>query len=600
MFLRLGIVSILAGMAVTMMPATPAMASDQYIYIKPGHGPVGTKINVEGTSFTPSVISDNDSIDDTITFAKTYFPGKTTLVKTTAIDGIGNFETYFLAGEHPAGDYKVWVYDESASTPVWVSATFTLEPQIKFSKSYGCAGDNITIYGTGFAASSNATVFFDDSVITPATTNKNGSFNATAITIPEGVSMSHRIKAVDTSNNQAVSEFTTRQQLIVTPVSGSVGEEIVVSGTGFAAGKEIAVSFNYNSIETKPAAIKTGPTGSFSGKIHIPYCAANPYIVEVSDGSIKANATLEVTFGGKLNRIMGNIDSGITFNGAGFIPGRIAVVSFDEIPLTEATVDSYGRLACSFKVPASSAGEHTVSITDGTNALQRTFTVILSASVKANRNTGYVGSDIILSGTGFMSGRVATVSYDDIPLAEATTDSGGDFSTAFRIPVSSAGAHIISTTDGVNTVNATFTMESMAPPAPALLLPADADKIEPEICFIWKDVSDTSGVTYTLQVSTGANFTSGNSTTLVLEKSKLTDTEYDLSPEEKLELNRKETPYYWRVRAVDNASNVGEWSAVRTFYINTSSAPWFFCSVVAEGGIFGGLFVFWLAKKRKG
>jgi hypothetical protein len=92
-------------------------------------------------------------------------------------------------------------------------------------------------------------------------------------------------------------------------------------------------------------------------------------------------------------------------------------------------------------------------------------------------------------------------------------------------------------------------MESEAPPMPMLLLPEVATTTEAEAYFDWEDVKDLSGVTYTLQIASDKDFT-----TIVLEKKGLTNSEYTITEEEKLEPAEKEA-YYWRVKAVDSAFN---------------------------------------------
>ncbi len=112
-------------------------------------------------------------------------------------------------------------------------------------------------------------------------------------------------------------------------------------------------------------------------------------------------------------------------------------------------------------------------------------------------------------------------------------------------------------------------------------------------------LTDPSGVTYTLQIASDASFTSANSTSLVLERGKLTATEYTLTPEEKLEPTKKGAPYYWGVRAIDNASNIGGWSTVQEFHIGFSlpMSPWVLYSLIAGGGIFTCLFGYWLVRR---
>jgi hypothetical protein len=349
----------------------------------------------------------------------------------------------------------VWVYDESASPPIWIIATFRVEPQIELSKSFGYAGDNITASGTGFAATSNITIYFDSSEVATAITAQNGSFTKAAITIPESDNGSHNIKAVDDSNNQGTREFITSQPGTISPAS------------------------------------------------------------EPGGGGVTTSPTSAVVPSGKINRIIGYVGSDVIFSG--FTPDRIAITYYDNIQVAEAIVDAHGNLSANFKIPASPGGEHTVSVTDGTN-----------------------------------------------------------------------------------TTECIFTMESTAPPAPVPLLPANASQVKPETRFVWEGVTDPSGVTYTLQIASDASFTSGNSTSLVLERSKLTATEYTLTPEETLAPTKKGAPYYWRVRAMDNAANTGDWSTVQEFYsgIPESSLPsWTLYSLLAEGGIFICFLGYWLVMR---
>jgi hypothetical protein len=104
-------------------------------------------------------------------------------------------------------------------------------------------------------------------------------------------------------------------------------------------------------------------------------------------------------------------------------------------------------------------------------------------------------------------------------------------------------------------------------------------------------------VTYTLQISRSGGFAS-----LILEKEGLTETEYKLSGAERLIPTASDEPYYWRVRAVDGASNEGPWSSVGLFYV--SFLPiWARNTLIAFGSLLVALLIFWLgmraAKSRK-
>jgi hypothetical protein len=87
-------------------------------------------------------------------------------------------------------------------------------------------------------------------------------------------------------------------------------------------------------------------------------------------------------------------------------------------------------------------------------------------------------------------------------------------------------------------------------------------KAKQPVYFDWADVTDPSGVTYTLQIATDENFTS-----VVLEKTDLANSGYTITVAEKLEKRSKEAPYYWRVKATDSAYNESGWTGAGTFYV---------------------------------
>lgn len=171
----------------------------------------------------------------------------------------------------------------------------------------------------------------------------------------------------------------------------------------------------------------------------------------------------------------------------------------------------------------------------------------------------------MMGGTGFEANGTITIKYDDEVMDTVTADDTGIFVATFKVPASQHGQHKITASDGTSTEELTFTVESVAPDIPEPLLPEMGVKVKSPVSFDWKDVTDESSpVTYTLQIATDDDFTADS---IILEKTELTESQYTLSEKEVLELAGKETPYYWRVRAVDAASNEGEWTANNEFYV---------------------------------
>jgi hypothetical protein len=163
------------------------------------------------------------------------------------------------------------------------------------------------------------------------------------------------------------------------------------------------------------------------------------------------------------------------------------------------------------------------------------------------------------------------------------------------VPPSIAGSHVIKATDGATTAAASFIMESVVPPVPVPQKPEVTGTAEEKAHFNWSDVTDPSGVSYTLQVASDADFE-----TVAVEKSGLPLSEYTLAEGEKL-TPAGQKAYYWRVKAVDGASNEGDWSTVGLFYVDSSGTAmsggvWYILYVVIAL-VLAGLF-FWFYRRR--
>jgi hypothetical protein len=97
-------------------------------------------------------------------------------------------------------------------------------------------------------------------------------------------------------------------------------------------------------------------------------------------------------------------------------------------------------------------------------------------------------------------------------------------------------------------------LDTTAPHVPTLIAPGNGAIIcNNTPTFVWNSVSDPSGVTYTFEIIG------------VLTKTGLTSTSYTLTGTEAL----PDGTYSWRVRAVDGAGNIGDWSDTWSFRIIT-------------------------------
>ncbi len=100
-------------------------------------------------------------------------------------------------------------------------------------------------------------------------------------------------------------------------------------------------------------------------------------------------------------------------------------------------------------------------------------------------------------------------------------------------------------------------LDATPPSAPKLVAPKNGGSLKvAALLFDWSDVTDLSGVRYQLQADNNAGFPSPE-----IDVSDLARSRYD--PPGTL----ARATYYWRVRAVDGAGNVGAWSSVWKFKI---------------------------------
>jgi hypothetical protein len=191
-----------------------------------------------------------------------------------------------------------------------------------------------------------------------------------------------------------------------------------------------------------------------------------------------------------------------------------------------------------------------------------------------------VGTEIVVSGSAFTPNATILIKYDNNQVATAVSDTLGSFSFNIKAPASKGGSHSITVTDGATILSTPYTMESNPPQVPGLVSPAQDDKADSLALFQWSPVSDPSGVTYVFQLAQDSGFS-----TLLIEKSGLTVTKYQITEKDKLASTGTDKPYYWRVKAIDGASNESSWSAPQSFVVGFILPSWLWYVIYAVAGL---------------
>jgi hypothetical protein len=514
------------------------------------------------------------------------------------------------------------------ATPALAARVVELDPE------EGSIGDTITVTGEGFTASSednerHVDVYFaadeastTDDIGTDVNTYEflktpgigwegdadEGEFEVT-FTVPAELEDGTDDEDVEygtyyiyvtlynTTRIRAIAEFTViGGEISIDPDEGPVGTEVEISGQDFDSREDITVEYDGDEVKIESGDDRTDSDGEFELTIIIPESTADDHTITVigedSNSEVEDVFTVEPEM--TIDPDSGAAGTKVTISGTGFGYKSDVTISIDNDEVETGETDKYGSFEITFTVPILEPGTYDVEAEDDdNNSEEAEFTIATSAGI--NSTEGNIGTELTVSGTGFVAGGIVTVSYDGTQVATATADANGAFSGTFPVPESKHGEHTIIATDGTNTKQFTFTVESTPPPIPKPLKPEMDTQAEATAYFDWEDVTDDSlPVTYTLQIASDKDFSS-----LVLEKEGLTESEYTIQEGEKLPSVREEAPYYWHIKAIDGASNESEWTGAGSFYIGMQFGlpQWARYILYVVGGLVILLFGFWLGRR---
>ncbi len=481
--------------------------------------------------------------------------------------------------------------------PVLAAPTITLSP------ASGAIGTRVTITGMNFHSYTGDSlfIFFNEVEIadSPGPIPPTGDFTAafdipsTAVAGTAWVTVKGPLGSV-----LAESSFFVPTTIIGLDVEeGTVGTVVTATGEGFCSDKMVAFYYYFSGIREKLGTERASLIGECSYQFTVPVSTGGTQriIAEGAEGN-SAEAQFNVLPSANINPSSAAAGETVTISGTGFSQSGQITIYLSTTTVALALTDEHGSFAAAFNVPVIKARPYIVKIQDRYAYLDwMEFTI--TAGAKLNKDTGNIGTELIVSGTGFISERTVTIKYDTLEVDTATADLAGVFATAFDVPVSASGSHLITVSDGTNTRQLVFIMESEAPPAPTLLPPQMDIEAESPVYFHWQEVDDLSlPISYGLQIASDEDFIS-----IVLEKQGLSHPEYTLTEEEKLEPARKDVTYYWRVKAVDGASNESQWSSPESFYISSGfTLPvWVIAILIAVGVLVVGFLVYRVWYRRR-
>ncbi len=554
--------------------ASPALAAP-VITLDPAFGAEGTKITITGTVFDSYngdnilVFFDDEEIDGS-----------------PAVPQIGTFNIQFIVpGDTAPGRHWIEARSETASTSMLARNFFIVEESgITLDVYEGPTGTEVVISGSGFYVGRTVNLYYAN-----ITTDKIGAVTASSVgrfthsfLIPGSSGGIHTITATNDEDNSAEIEFEVLPFIKLNLNSAGPGDLLSIGGTGFGLRTDVAINFGiYTS-----AIARTDDYGNFDITFNVPNVKPGQYDIsaEDDDGNIDVDI-FTVTAGVSLSQTSGSIGSKVNVKGSGFKIGVTVTVEYDDQRVAADTADNNGDFAASFDIPASKSGSHVITVSDGVTTKLINFTVesdspqtpttltptngcetmaeayfdwndvtdmslpvVYNLQIASNQNF----SSLVLEKKGLFASEYT------LALVEKLLTLAKQAPYYWRVKaIDSAGNESEWSTPWAFYIN--------APPVPLLLLPAPDSNAEEPVQFYWQTVTSLSPpVTYDFQIATDLNFLS-----VVFEKTGLPASEYLISEEDELELEREKT-YYWRVKAIDSATNESDWTIPGSFYIKPS------------------------------
>ena len=357
-------------------------------------GTVGTPVDITGTGF--------GSAENKIVVT---FGGKSVKSGITA-NSSGTWTATFTVPDAATGSHIVDAYGNTTDHEDVNDESFTVSPKITVDPSTGGVGTSVTVTGTGFeSAESGIVVTYDDETVrTGLIANVNGTWN-TSFTIPSSTKGTHIIDSEgDTTSFSEIDDlnFTVSPRVIVEPETGYSGDEIVISGSGFADNESgIKVTYDGKVIDSS---LSANDQGYWTTTLTAPDSVNGAHTMSAYGNTTVAGDVLDSTFTIEalltLKPKIGNVGDIITVTGSGFSKKTDVSITFGGEPLTLGVItDNNGNFSTSFETPAKISGDIMVAASDTESvSASATFAIETTppevpriASPKDGGREGYIG-----------------------------------------------------------------------------------------------------------------------------------------------------------------------------------------------------------------
>ncbi len=248
------------------LAVTLFMVPEAEINLSIGAGTVGIEVTIEGEGFY---------VDKVVTF---YYDNRTREMLGTEVTTPGGEFTYsFVIPDSVAGQHEITAENAEGNS---AEAEFEVIPSIALNPVSGAAGNILTVSGKGFGPRSDVAIYFKSDEMAYARTNAYGSFQVAYFNVPSIMPGSYDVKVEDEDDNMAKAEFTVVAGANLDKTTVSVGEDLIISGTGFIVGGDITIEYDLKEIAT----VKADGNGAFRALLRVPISKYGEHLITVNDG----------------------------------------------------------------------------------------------------------------------------------------------------------------------------------------------------------------------------------------------------------------------------------------------------------------------------
>ncbi len=439
--------------------------------------------------------------------------GVSAVVVTTDGDGAFALTKLPVPANLGPGSYALQVYGASSArsistqvavvAPTSATATATASatpaptppanPVVIISAAVTSPGSQVVISGSGFAPNETVLIRFNGTLESGIAANSAGNFAGVVLTVPSGTaSGTYHVTAFGATSQRSASTalIVVAPQpvpvagIAISPLSATIGMQVLVAGTGYQPGETVLVSVNNVLVQYLTASA----SGSFTNGVFIVPSTLGPgrYKVLAVGASSGRGASVVLTVNAappvitpRLYVNPSTITPGknATLSGSGFTPGEQVLVRLDNVLVGIIAANGSGTFS-SLRAFSAALGTHTLSVTGAIShrVASTTLRVVqpVTASIGLAPSTAHRGAVVRVSGANFVAGEVVLIRFGNTLVQAIATDGNGHFANAgFTVPGTAPYGVTYVTTTGSRSgrsARAALHIIAAAPAAPRLTL----------------------------------------------------------------------------------------------------------------------------------